>query len=224
MTRIQKLIVLIALVAALGTAAWHYNLFSYITPDNLRGFSNDHRILGPTVFMVVYILAIILMLPIIPFAVVAGAVFGLMPAFAYVSLGAIIGAAIAFYIARHFGKGVVEKIARGKLTRMHEYDRKIEQNGFQTVLLIRLIPLLPFKTPNYILGFTKVRQRDYLIATAIGILPESFVFAYVGSSFSSLSPARIFLALLLVGTLCVAGYLIGILLRKKRRKRTTVLE
>ncbi len=209
MSRLQKFIVSIAVLVALALIIWRLDLVSYVTIDNVRGFNDQHRVFGPLLFILIYVTVIVLLLPIIPFAVLAGAVFGLFPGFLYVSVGAILGASLAFYIARHYGRGFVEKISRGRFKNRDKYDKKIEKNGFRTVLLIRLIPLLPFKSPNYLLGFTKVRQKDYTLATVIGVLPESFVFAYVGASFSTLSPWKIFVAMLVVGSLCTIGYLVG---------------
>ncbi len=218
MSKFQKLIVSVAVLAALALVVWKFELLSYVTIDNVRGFNEAHKIFGPILFVLIYVTVIVLLLPIIPFAVLAGAVFGLFPGFVYVSIGAMLGASVAFYIARHYGRGFVEKLSRGRFKSMDKYDKKIEKDGFRTVLLIRLIPLLPFKSPNYLLGFTKVKQRDYTLATIIGILPESFVFAYVGASFSTLSPWKIFVAMLVVGGLCTIGYLLG---QKAMKKDTT---
>ncbi len=209
MSRLQKLIASIAVLVALALAIWRLDLVSYVTIDNVRAFNDQHGVFGPLVFILLYVTVVVLLLPIIPFAVLAGAVFGLFPGFIYISIGAIIGANVAFCIARRYGRGFVEKISSGRFGNIQRYDNKVEKNGFRTVLLIRLIPLLPFKSPNYLLGFTKVKQRDYALATIVGVLPESFVFAYVGASFSTLSPLRIFVALLVVGGLCTIGYLVG---------------
>jgi uncharacterized membrane protein YdjX (TVP38/TMEM64 family) len=216
MTRFQKFIVSISVLVALAVVVWHFDLLSYATLENVRSFNEDHRILGPLAFILIYVTVIILLLPIIPFAILAGAVFGLFPGFLYISVGAIIGASVAFYVARHFGRGFVEKISRGKFKKIDEYDRKIEKDGFRTVLLIRLIPLSPFKSPNYLLGFTKIRSKDYALGTILGILPESFVFAYLGASFSTLSPGKIAMSLLVVGALSTVGFLLGQKLRRKK--------
>ena len=208
----------IALLAALTLVVCRLELVSYVTIENIRNFNNAHGFFGPILFIMIYVVVIVLLLPIIPFAVLAGAVFGLFQGFLYISIGAILGASVAFYIARHYGRGFVEKISRGRFKNIDKYERKIEKDGFRTVLLIRLIPLLPFKSPNYILGFTKIKQRDYTIATIIGVLPESFVFAYVGASFSTLSPLRIFVAMLVVGTLCTIGYVVGQKVMRKDEK------
>lgn len=221
MTRTRKICIAAVLIVALLIVAWRLDWFSYLTTDNIRAFSASHPVLGPLAFILVYVSAIVFFLPIIPFAILAGALFGTMAGFAYVSTGAIIGAVIAFYTARYFGDGFVERVSRGKFHKVHEYDRKIAQNGFKTVLFVRLMPLLPFKGPNYLFGFTKVTQRDYLLGTIIGVLPESFVLALIGSTFTSLSPWKIMGALFAIGMLLTVGFLVqqGFKRVKRGKKR-----
>ncbi|MBU0469086.1 MAG: VTT domain-containing protein, partial [Candidatus Omnitrophica bacterium] len=84
-----------------------------------------------------------------------------------------------FLFARYFGRELVEKHLKGKI---QDLDEKIEKHGFLTVLLIRLIPNLPWDVQNLSLGLTKVRFRDYFLATLIGIMPGSFAFVFFGSS------------------------------------------
>ena len=76
----------------------------------------------------------------------------------------------------------MEKFLKGKIG---NFDEAIEKRGFITVLLIRLIPNVPWDFQNLGLGLTKVKFQDYFWATFIGIMPGSFALVYFGSSFIS---------------------------------------
>ena len=87
-----------------------------------------------------------------------------------------------FLIARYLVREMVEKFLKDKVGKL---DEAIEERGFITVLLIRLIPNLPWDVQNFGLGLTRVKFRDYFLATFVGIMPGSFALIYLGSSFIS---------------------------------------
>ena len=59
--------------------------------------------------------------------------------------------------------------------------------GFKIVLLTRLSPLFPFTLLNYAFGLTKVRFRDYVLASWIGMLPGTLMYVYLGSTVKELA-------------------------------------
>ncbi|MBI4224473.1 MAG: TVP38/TMEM64 family protein, partial [Deltaproteobacteria bacterium] len=78
------------------------------------------------------------------------------------------------------------KILKSKGT-LHGLDEKIGNNGFYSVLILRLVPLFPFNGLNFGLGLTKVSFRDYTCATLLGMLPGTFVYTSLGSTGRHLS-------------------------------------
>ena len=56
------------------------------------------------------------------------------------------------------------------------------QNGFKIVFLLRLSPVFPFALLNYMLGLTGVKLRDYVLASATGMLPGTLLYVYFGST------------------------------------------
>jgi len=111
----------------------------------------------------------------------AGVIWGLK-GLIYLLIAANISAIAEFLIARYFAREAVEKLIKGKISHI---DKAIERRGFVTVLLIRLIPNVAWDIQNLGLGLTKVKFRDYFLATLIGIIPGSFALVYFGSSFIS---------------------------------------
>lgn len=110
--------------------------------------------------------------------IAAGALFGLPTALGVVFVGAVLGSALAFEVGRWLGHDVARQVSGD---RVRSLDDRVRDKGFATVLVARLVPLLPFTTLNYVFGITSVRRPSYLAGTALGILPGSALYAVVGA-------------------------------------------
>jgi uncharacterized membrane protein YdjX (TVP38/TMEM64 family) len=66
-------------------------------------------------------------------------------------------------------------------------DAAVAGQGFKVVLLLRLSPLFPFNLLNYALGLTRVRPRDYMLASLLGMLPGTVLYVYLGSLVTSVA-------------------------------------
>ena len=135
-------------------------------------------ILGPGVFISGYIIATVALVPGSLLTLAAGAIFGVVKGTIYVSLGATLGASVAFLISRYLGRSFVER-QLAKNPRFAEIDRAVKREGRKIVLLLRLSPVFPFNLLNYSLGLTNVRFTDYVIAS-VGMLPGTMLYVYYG--------------------------------------------
>jgi len=93
-------------------------------------------------------------------------------------LGTIIGAIIAFYIARVGGKPIITKLIGSKW--VGRVDSWVERNGTKGIFLTRLIPIIPFDLISYMAGVTKLKFRNYFLATVIGAFPRVLMLAVLG--------------------------------------------
>ncbi len=98
--------------------------------------------------------------------------------------GLLIGAIIAFFISRYFGRGVVIRLLGEEW--IDEVDRWIEINGGKAILIARLVPLIPFDLVSYVSGLTKIDFKKYLLATIIGMFPRIIFLIYLGSTAKSI--------------------------------------
>jgi uncharacterized membrane protein YdjX (TVP38/TMEM64 family) len=130
---------------------------------------------APVVFVAVYSLATALALPGSLITIVGGAVFGFGWGALLNSIGANIGANAAFKLARGLGREGVEQIVGARLRGL---DHATEQHGFWGLLILRLVPLVPFNALNFGSGLTAIRWRDYALATVLGILPGTLVYTF----------------------------------------------
>ncbi len=130
-------------------------------------------------FMAAY--AAISLLPAGPTAVMTvlgGLLLGFGVGLAAVLGAAVLGAVAAFWISRLLGRDAVRSLTGRRFAGL---DERVRHHAFATVLLARLIPLVPFSTANYAFGLTSVSARSYTAATVLGIVPGSAVYVAVGA-------------------------------------------
>jgi uncharacterized membrane protein YdjX (TVP38/TMEM64 family) len=129
--------------------------------------------LGPVVFVLIYTIGV-LFLPATPFTIAGAVIFGKFHGMLYNLAADTLGASISFYLGRYFLHGV----ARGFLeTRMPWLDRKAAEEGFSVIFYLRIF-WFPFIVLNYAAGATRIRFRDFLLGTVLGLLPPVFIFTY----------------------------------------------
>jgi uncharacterized membrane protein YdjX (TVP38/TMEM64 family) len=134
--------------------------------------------LGPIAFIVAYAVAVVGFIPGSLLTLAAGAIFGLAEGAAYVFVAAVVGSTIAFLLARHGARSMIERRLEGN-SRFAEIDRAVGEQGRKIVFLLRLSPVFPFTLLNYSLGLTRVTLADYLVAS-IGMLPGTLLYVYAG--------------------------------------------
>jgi len=133
---------------------------------------------APVTFVLVYVAATLTFVPGSLLTMTAGALFGLVEGAFYTFVGATIGSALAFVIARYLARDAIQR----RLVRYPKFaaiDQAVGLEGFKIVLLLRLSPVFPFNFLNYALGLTTVTFRAYMLG-AVGMLPGSVVYAYYG--------------------------------------------
>jgi uncharacterized membrane protein YdjX (TVP38/TMEM64 family) len=134
---------------------------------------------GALLFGLGYIAGVIAFVPGSLLTIAAGTIFDLAPGTAIVFVAATLGASAAFLISRYLARPLVERRLAGN-ERFAAIDRAIGQEGRKIVFLLRLSPFFPFNLLNYALGLTKVRFRDYVLASA-GMLPATLLYVYYGN-------------------------------------------
>lgn len=124
-----------------------------------------------------------------------GSLFGPFWGFLYSMISVFISASLAFYLGRFLRKDAVRKILGGRLKLM---DSKLEKHGFKVLLLMRISALFPFDAVNYAAGLTRMKYRDFILATVLGVTVETFSYAYLGENLKNPFSWRSILAVLLV--------------------------
>ncbi len=147
--------------------------------QHLTGVIEDLGMIGPLVYALIYALVTISMIPASPLSIGAGALFGLGVGTITVVLGATLGMAGAFLIARYVARGSVERTL-SKYPRFAAIDRAVGEGGWKIVGLLRLSPAVPFNLQNYFYGLTAIRFLPCVATSAVAIIPGAFMYVYLG--------------------------------------------
>jgi uncharacterized membrane protein YdjX (TVP38/TMEM64 family) len=216
-----KLGVFIAVLAVAAVVAWRLGFFQLTHPATLARAVRSvraQRLAGP-LFVAAYAIAIMFGLPGSAFTLAGGAIFGFWWGLLLNWLGATVGATLAFLFAHSLCGDACRSLLGRYSTRL---EQAAQSHGLMATLRLRLIPLVPFNLLNFGAALAGVRFRDYVIATAIGIIPGTAVYTYFADSLLSGAAGANRHALLNVsvaGALLLALSFVPTLMRKVRTTR-----
>ncbi|MGO9607524.1 MAG: TVP38/TMEM64 family protein [Candidatus Binataceae bacterium] len=159
---------------------------------------------GPVVYMLLYAVGPSFLVPGAVMTIAGGLAFGTLWGSLYSLIGADVGAIVAFGAGRFLGRSFVENVV-GK--RFHVLLGRIAQHGFQIILYLRMVPVIPYNALNLLAGASPITFRDYFWASMVGMVPGTILFAFLGDAlWHPLSP-RFFLALGLIAVSVGCGEL-----------------
>lgn len=173
-----KFALIIGAAAALGVLAWRLPVSHWIVwlADQLRGMGA----MGVALFIVVYVLAEVALLPGSLFTLAAGFAYGPVGGLLVASPASVLAATVAFVLGRTGLRGWV-KTWITRYPAAHALDTAIGRNSFKLIFLLRLSPVIPFNILNYALGLSDAKVGRYVVASFIGMLPGTWMYVYLGS-------------------------------------------
>ena len=174
-------------------------------------------------FVVAYIVATVLFLPGSILTIAAGFIYGVGWGTLLAAPTATVAATVAFVAGRAVGRAPLAR-RFGEGAQFRAIDAVIETRGALVVTLLRLSPIVPFVVLNYVLSLTKVKTRTYVVASAVGMLPGTILYVYLGSLASTATeaasggaaPSGLRLALLAAGL--VATVLVVVVIARLSRR------
>lgn len=171
---IIKALLLVAFIIAAVFTVRFTPLKEWLAEETLGRLLKGAGFWAPLTFMLIYAVGICLFVPGTLLTALGAAIFGPYWGFLYVWAGAMAGASAAFWIGRTLGREFAASLVGNRLAK---YDEAIERNGFATVLYLRLV-YFPFTLMNFGMGLTRVRFRDYVSGTGLGIIVGTFIFTF----------------------------------------------
>ena len=180
--------------------------------DYLKHSVSDLGCWGPLVFGLVYVVATIGLIPASALTMAGAAVFGPVIGFVTVSVSSIIGAAIAFLIARYLARDKIEQLAR-RYPKFAAFDQAISTGGWKVLALLRLSPAIPFGLQNYLHGLTTIGFGTYVLVSWLAMIPGILLYVYLGhaartaASGSGSTAKWMLLTIGLLATIVVTVYL-----------------
>jgi uncharacterized membrane protein YdjX (TVP38/TMEM64 family) len=180
----SRIAVVLVIIAALAGAWWLLQILGMppnLSPDALATWLQSQGAAGPMLLMLLMLIAVVVgPIPTLPVSATAGLAFGILPGTAIAATGAVIGALAAFWIARFLGREAICK--------RFPDNPVLAKDGSQrfltiAILLMRLIPVFSFALISYAAGVTAIRAWRFAVATLLGMLPMTVVFAGLGNTF-----------------------------------------
>ncbi len=170
---------LVALVAALALAAGRLLPLAEALRA-LRGLLEGLGPLAPLLFVLVFAVATLLLLPGSPLSVTAGAVFGLGLGAVSAFAGAVLASTAALLLARGLLRPRVERWI-GAHPRLRAVDELLARRGPLVACLLRLTPALPFGLLSYALGLTRLSVRGSLLS-CLAMIPGTLLYVGAGAA------------------------------------------
>ncbi len=172
-----KLLIFAVIVGAVIYAARTYNIEEAI--GGIKTWVEAQGAIAPIIYIGIYALATIFAIPASALTLMAAPIFGVLMGVIYVAVGANLGAAACFLIAKYLARDTVKGIL-DKNEKFQKLEDLTEKNGYIIVAITRLVPIFPFNLLNYGFGLTSVPFKVYVLWTALCILPG--IILYVSGS------------------------------------------
>ncbi|WP_246190031.1 VTT domain-containing protein [Pandoraea captiosa] len=215
-----RIIALVALLLVLAgmALAWRY------TP--LREWADLPRVmraverirlmpLAPLMIMAVYVAGTLVMVPVTVLIVVTVVVFGPFAGAAYALAGTSLGAMAGYGVGRGLGRDAVQRFGGQRLNAL---SRQIGDHGLLAMIVLRLMPIAPFTLVNLVVGASRIRLRDCLLGTLIGMLPGILIAAALVDRVAALAQRPSGLTAALLGAVLVLPGMGVVALRRRIRR------
>jgi uncharacterized membrane protein YdjX (TVP38/TMEM64 family) len=206
---LHSLSVLLSLVA-IAFLVRYSGLADTLEADWLDRHVLGQGIRGEMVFLAVGMLATAVGFPRQVIAFTSGYAFGFVQGTILGLLATLLGCVVTFYYARLFGRSLIVKRYPDKIKRLDDFVRDYP---FSMTLLIRLLPVGSNVVTNLAAGVSGVRAIPFLSGSALGFLPQTLIFALVGSGIQVDPLLRIGVGVILF----VASGMLGVYLYRRMR-------
>jgi uncharacterized membrane protein YdjX (TVP38/TMEM64 family) len=185
-------------------------------PVELKTFFEGFGIFSPVVFILIYIIGNMLLIPSIPFTFTSGVVYGLFWGIIFSLFGEIGAATVNFYIARKIKRRFFPQEFRYK--KVQKLKNYIIKHGFFVIFIFRYLGFY-FDVVSYAAGATKIRFKKFILATFIGFFPYIFLYVYVGNMLVDIKSSSFmyFVLYYKIGlfSIFILGYLIFTFIKKR---------
>lgn len=181
----------------------------------LQTFVQKLGVWGPILVILLMIFHSVTFVPSEVITITAVVLFGPVLGVVYAWIGSMLGAYLSFFLARGFGRPIVDRFVPKRL--LDRFDMFFEHEGLKGIFILRLIPLVSFNALNYASGLTNMTFWDFTWTTGLGILPAGILVALLYQS--TVGEKYAFVGLTIVGL----ALLVGLVVRSRLQRKYGVL-
>ncbi len=210
------LVVAFAAAVIVYWATSDYLGISYtIDEEPFRKWVDGFGLLGPLVFIVIMALSVLFApVPNAPIFMAAGLAWGPVLGTAYCMAGLILGSAMAFWVARRFGRRHLPRLIGAK--NAARVDSLVLEMGGRVVFWSRMIPAVNFDWISFVAGMTAIPFRVFIVYSALGMLFPTAISVVAGDGLG-----RDFRITLAAGGVWVAVIVVSAAVYWQRRRNGT---
>lgn len=186
----------------------NWSFISNLEVEAIAGAIKENEHITGIVYLGIYLIKpLLLIIPTNMLALVSGGLFGPIKGFILTMIGFWIAGTIAFYLARLLGRDFVEGILKSKFGK---FENIMQKSGFKYLFILRLPPIIPYDPLSYASGLTNISYKDFILASLIGVIPETMCYSIIGTSFRNPFSLQFIIPIiiLIIGTIS-AKYIIG---------------
>ncbi len=165
-------------LVAIGLALHFSGLASALDEKWIDTAVRGQGLRGEILFVAAGAMFIALGLPRQVIAFLSGYAFGLALGSALALLASVFGCIAAFFYARFMGRDLVAARFPGRVRRIDDF---LAENPLSMTLLIRFLPLGSNLLTNLAAGVSRVPPTPFIAGSALGYVPQTVVFALIGS-------------------------------------------
>jgi uncharacterized membrane protein YdjX (TVP38/TMEM64 family) len=203
--RLAPLAIIAGITAFALAMGWHRELSLAALLErraDIEAFVSQHRIAAVAGYMGLYIAVTALSLPCASFLTIfGGLIFGVTTGTVTTLVGATAGATIIFLIAKSALGGWLVRRAGARVEKVAAGFRA---DAFNYLLFLRLVPFFPFWLVNLVPALCGVPLRTFVVATALGMIPGTFAYAFFGAGLDSAIKAQTATMELVAGLIALA--------------------
>lgn len=178
---------------------------------------------APLLFILSYIIGATFFIPATLFILAAAFLWGWLAGGFYALVAAIACAGLSFELSRYVFGSLAEKLFSERLPWLH---RMFDGAGVRSVMLLRLVPGIPFPVFNFGAGLTSLRSRDYMIGSSLGLTIPTFIIAFSADAIfaGTLDRGAMAWRLALAAALLAILVVVPPLIAKRMRARSLLID
>lgn len=181
---IVKIFILVIVLSLSVSFIIKNNLFNKESFDtfiyNIELYLNKYKEAAPLLFLLAFNIRILFL--IFPYSImvaIGGKIFGPVLGIVLSMIGVYTSSTLLFLLSRYFSVDFLDKKLKGRILGI---EKKIENNGFKIILLMRLSMIFPFDILSFSAGATKIKYKSFIAGTLIGVIPETVSLNLLGSN------------------------------------------
>lgn len=182
LVRFLPLLLVVAGLAAVLASGLHKQISFEALRENraaLTTFVAEQPVIAVAAYLAAYVAFTALMIPGALWITIAGGfLFGLFGGTLATAVGATIGATLLFLVAR---TSLGEPLRKRAGPFLKKLEAGFQENPFSYMLTLRFLPVVPFPVANVAPALLGAKLRDFVAATALGILPGVIAYTWIGS-------------------------------------------